>query len=145
MKYLKIKQTKVLFVETEIKIRFSEVDSMAIVWHGNYVHYFEDGREAFGKKYELGYMDNYAKGYLTPIVKLNLYYKNPLIYGDEAIIKTTYIDSLAAKILFEYEIRRKSDNQIIATGESMQVFMNKNRELEITIPDFFTEWKKKYL
>ena len=47
--------------ESTFKVRFSEVDSMKIVWHGNYVHYFEDGREAFGKKYEgLSYLDMYV-------------------------------------------------------------------------------------
>ena len=38
----------------EFEIRFSEVDSMNIVWHGAYPLYFEDAREAFGKKYDLG-------------------------------------------------------------------------------------------
>lgn len=36
---------------TTIKVRSSEIDSMQIVWHGEYVRYFEDGREAFGKRY----------------------------------------------------------------------------------------------
>lgn len=36
--------------------RFSEVDSMNIVWHGSYPLYFEDAREAFGEKYGLGYL-----------------------------------------------------------------------------------------
>ena len=35
---------------TDIKVRFSEIDSLGILWHGNYVQYFEDGREAFGEK-----------------------------------------------------------------------------------------------
>ena len=39
-----------------INIRFHEVDSLRIVWHGHYLKYFEDGREAFGRKYGIGYM-----------------------------------------------------------------------------------------
>jgi len=39
-----------LSIKTETIIRFSEVDSMGVVWHGNYIKYFEDGREAFGNK-----------------------------------------------------------------------------------------------
>jgi len=46
-----------LKASTEIEVRFSEVDSMNIVWHGAYSLYFEDAREAFGKKYGLGYLD----------------------------------------------------------------------------------------
>lgn len=46
---------------TTIKVRFSEIDSMQIVWHGEYVRYFEDGREAFGKRYGLDYMSIYRE------------------------------------------------------------------------------------
>ena len=134
-----------LFAEKEIEVRFSEVDSMAIVWHGSYVKYFEDGREAFGKKYGLGYMDVYANSYMTPLVKMNLDYKNALTYGDSAIIKTTFIDSPAAKIIFQYEIRRKSDNLLIAEGDTTQVFMNLDKELELSSPQFFIDWKNKNL
>ena len=49
--------TPALIDRTTIKVRFSEIDSMQIVWHGEYVRYFEDGRESFGKHYGLGYMD----------------------------------------------------------------------------------------
>ena len=44
---------KNLFASKEIEVRFSEVDSMGIVWHGSYAKYFEDAREEFGKKYNL--------------------------------------------------------------------------------------------
>ena len=42
-----------------IQIRFSEVDALRMVWHGNYVQYMEDAREAFGRKYGLEYMHIY--------------------------------------------------------------------------------------
>ncbi len=58
--------TAALTDNTTIKVRFSEVDSMQIVWHGEYVRYFEDGRESFGKHYGLGYMDIYREGYMVP-------------------------------------------------------------------------------
>ena len=57
--------------KTSLRVRFSEVDSMQIVWHGEYVRYFEDGREAFGREFAgLGYMDIHASGYTAPIVEL---------------------------------------------------------------------------
>ena len=145
MKRKKHREGKRLSVETEIKVRFSEVDSMAIVWHGSYVKYFEDGREAFGKKYNLGYMHVYRQNYMTPLVKFDINYKTPLVYEDEAIIKTTFVDNPAAKIIFEYEIRNKKTNAIVATGETIQIFMNTDRKLELTTPTFFENWKKENL
>lgn len=137
---------KTLTHETEIKVRFGEVDSMGIVWHGNYVKYLEDGREAFGKKYGLTYMGVFKNhAYMIPMVKLDIDYKNQLFYEDEAILKTTFYDSPAAKICFYYELIRKSDNKLIISAKTVQIFMNKNRELELNMPEFFEKWKNKYL
>jgi len=129
---------------TTIKVRFSEIDSMQIVWHGEYVRYFEDGRESFGKRYGLGYMDIYGEGYMVPIVDLTCQFKQSLSFGEEAIIETRYIACEAAKIKFEYVIYRASDNIIVATGSTTQVFLNNNRELELITPAFYQEWKKKW-
>jgi acyl-CoA thioester hydrolase len=62
----------------EFEIRFSEVDSMNVVWHGSYPLYFEDAREAFGKKYGLEYMTFFDHGYFAPIVELSFHYKKPI-------------------------------------------------------------------
>jgi len=142
----KLDTGKILSHETEIKVRFSEVDSMGIVWHGNYVKYLEDGREAFGKKYGLTYMSVFNEhGYMIPMVKVDINYKNQLFYEDEAVLKTTLIDNPAAKICFEYELIRKSDNKTIITAETIQVFMNDKRELELNMPEFFKIWKEKHI
>ena len=78
--------------KTSLRVRFSEVDSMQIVWHGEYVRYFEDGREAFGREFAgLGYMDIHASGYTAPIVELQLQYKKPLRVNDTAVVETRYI------------------------------------------------------
>lgn len=141
-KELKLEK-KNLIHRTEILIRFSEVDSMGIVWHGNYAKYFEDGREAFGKTLGLSYLDVYANKHLTPLVKLDFEYKTPLEYGDSAIIETRFIDNEAAKIHFEYTIYNKKNNKVAAIGESIQVFLNLDRELVLICPNFFLDWKRK--
>lgn len=132
-----------LRVVSETTIRFSDVDSMGFVWHGNYVRFFEDGREAFGLKFGFHYLDIYSQGYFAPIVKLNIEYKQALHYGDTAVIETEFINCNSAKVMFKYKILRKSDNELIATGETTQVFLNLKRELELNIPPFFEEWKIK--
>jgi acyl-CoA thioester hydrolase len=126
----------------EIEIRFSEVDSMNIVWHGSYALYFEDAREAFGKKYGLGYLDIFENGYYAPLVDLYLNYKKPLIYGRKAYIEINFRNTNAAKIIFDYEIYDITTSSLIATGYSTQVFIDKQYQLVWTNPPFFKEWKK---
>lgn len=126
-------------------IRFSEVDSMHVVWHGNYVIYFEDAREEFGRKYGLDYLMMYGKGYYEPLVDLSFKFKRPLVYGMKPEITIYYRPTEAAKIVFDYEIRDTETDEIVVTGHSVQVFMDKdNYQLVLTNPEFYTEWKKKW-
>jgi len=135
--------SKKLITRTDIRVRFSEVDSMGVVWHGNYIKYFEEGREDFGIKHGISYLDFSRDGVLVPIVKIECDYKRSLIYGDTATIETRFVNSNAAKIVFEYTIFRNSASEIVATGKTVQVFVNEAKELLFDLPEFFSEWKRK--
>lgn len=127
---------------TEIAIRFSEVDSMSVVWHGNYIKYLEDGREAFGRQYKLGYLDVYKQEVMTPVVELSINYKNYIKYGDEIVIETEFEDTPTAKIIFNYRMIRKSDGVLISTARTVQVFVDLQGNLLLTNPQFYSEWKQ---
>lgn len=133
----------ILSTETLVRVRFSDVDSMGVVWHGQYIKYFEDGREDFGGRFGIDYMDFYKIGILVPIVKIECNYKKPLVYGDTAIVETRFVNSDAAKSIFEYTIYNKKNKEIVATGSTTQVFMNLNRELLLNFPPSFLDWKRK--
>lgn len=142
----KKERTAALTCQTQIRVRFSEVDSMQVVWHGEYIRYFEDGREDFGRRFAgLGYADIAKSGYLAPVVEATLQFKKPLRVNDSATVETRYIDTEAAKICFEYVIRRASDDEIVATGRTMQVFVDHDYELCLMQPDFYADWKKRWL
>ena len=126
----------------EFSIRFSEVDSMNVAWHGSYALYFEDAREAFGEKYNLDYLTIYHNGYYAPLVELDFKFKRPMVYGMKPAVKISYVPTDSAKIVFEYEIRNMEDDTLIATGRSVQVFMDLNYQLVWMNPPFFEEWKK---
>ena len=129
---------------TEVVVRFNEVDSLAIVWHGHYLKYFEDAREAFGREYGLGYLDVFNNGFVTPLVNIGCDFKKPLVYGDKAIVEATFINTPAAKIHFEFKVFNAATMELAATGSSTQVFLVRDTfELYMTVPEFFAEWKKK--
>lgn len=136
---------KELKATVPLKIRFSEVDSMNIVWHGSYVMYFEDAREAFGKKYGLAYLDIFGNGFYAPLVDLSFKYKSPITYDMKPEITITYKPVDAAKIVFDYEITNPENGDVLATGHSVQVFMDLNYQLVWANPDFYEEWKKRWL
>ncbi|SRR5574344_2505628 len=132
-----------LSAEKNIEVRFSEIDSMNIVWHGSYALYFEDAREAFGKKFGLEYLFIYNHGFYAPIVEMNLTYKKPLRYQDKAKIVITYRPTDAAKIIFDYQIFNSETNELLVQGYSVQVFLTHEYKLVWSCPDFYNQWKQK--
>lgn len=128
----------------QITVRFNEVDSLGIVWHGHYISYFEDGREAFGKTFGISYLDIKKQGFAVPIVKTSTEHLLPLKYGDVAVIETTFKNTQAAKIVFEYTIKN-NQNQVVCKGETVQVFTSiETGEMALTNPEFFKKWKQKH-
>jgi acyl-CoA thioester hydrolase len=129
----------------EILVRFNEADPLGIVWHGHYIRYFEDGRESFGKKYGVGYLDFFNHGYIVPIVHVTCDFKRSLKFGDKVIVETKFIPTVAAKMKFSYRLFKVGDEKrLIATGTSIQVFLDRHQSLlQLTNPPFFEDWKKK--
>ena len=138
------KRAAVLVDRVRVPIRFSETDAMGVVWHGNYVKFFEDGRESFGRNYGLEYLRVYSLGYTSPIVDLHCSYKKSLTFGQEIIVETRYIPCEAAKIEFDYIVYEAESMEVMATGSTVQVFLNDKQELELNNPAFYEEWKKKW-
>ena len=131
--------------QTEVTVRFNEADPLGIVWHGHYVRYFEDGREAFGKRFGISYLDFYHQGLAVPVVSIQCDYKKPLRYGEAVIVETTFKNTAAAKLHFEYRMLDAVNRQVVAIGSSTQVFVDaKTFALQLTNPAFFDAWKKKW-
>lgn len=136
---------KNLQVTYSFKIRFSEIDAMRVVWHGAYAKYFEDAREAFGSAYGLGYEQIVGNGYYVPIVDLTFQYRKPLRYGMTPVMTVTYCPTAAAKIVFDYEIRECEGGDLIASGHSVQVFMDLDYQLVLLTPPFYERWKAEHV
>lgn len=128
---------------TTVRVRFHEVDTLRIVWHGHYVVYFEDARRAFGRRYGIDYPAFIEHGIAAPVVSLWLDFKLPARLNDELAVTARLWKPEAAKIEFAYEIHRGP--QLLVTGGSVQVFTTPDGELLLTPPPFvqklYRQWE----
>ncbi len=114
---------------------------MGVIWHGSYLRYFEDGREAFGREYGLTYLKFYDNGFFVPIVKSQVEHKAVVQYGQEIEIIAKLTPTAAAKLVFDYEVHNLTTRRLAATGKTVQVFMHaETRELHLTQPKFYEDW-----
>jgi acyl-CoA thioester hydrolase len=127
-----------------VGVRFQEVDSLRIVWHGNYASYFEDGRTAFGDEYAISYTDILDAGLIAPVVHLSCDYIKPATFGQRLKIKTSFYKRESPKLEFHYEIADEETGDLLTTGMTVQVLMDPQKKLIMTMPqflrDFYSKW-----
>ena len=96
---------------------------------------FEIGRTEILRQAGFDYSDFENQGIIAPVVEVHCNYKAPIKYNDIIIIKTTIENIGNSSIKFHYEIIRKSDNEILAEGYTVNVFVDKKTMKSTKIPD----------
>jgi acyl-CoA thioester hydrolase len=136
------------------RVRFEEVDSMGIVWHGCYPSYFEDGRVALGRRYGISYSDFIREQVPVPVRQMQIDYHRPLRFDEDIEIRTILHWTDAARINFEYEIHTVpptrsgavGPGQLVCTGCTVQLMLDRNFDVLLAPPPFFaaflTRWKQ---
>lgn len=95
---------------TPITIRYAETDMMGVVYHANYLLYFEDARTRFLDALGYPYDEIEQAGYLSPVVKCEVDYGVPLRYGDVALVYASVTSCTATKTVFAYEVYRQGQD-----------------------------------
>ncbi len=132
-----------LTASIEVEVHFYDVDSINMVWHGHYVKYLEQAREAFGRQYGMAYLDVYAAGYTTPIVDMHIRYKQIAHFEDKLRVEIRYVPCRSAKIIYDYTIFNQADGSVVAEAQTTQLFMTREGAFEVSAPDFYREWQER--
>ena len=119
-----------------VTVRFKESDLLGIVWHGNYVTYLEDARQALGVRIGLSYEDFMRERFAAPIVDMHLQYKKPARYGDKLDVTASLLWQDVPKFVHRYEIRRAGDNELLTVAETTQVLLHPDGGLALNFPPF---------
>ncbi len=83
---------------------------MGVVYHANYLLYFEDARTAFLEAVGYPYRAIEEAGYISPVVSFAVDYGEPLRYGDDAIVRTRIVSSRPTKTVYAYEVFKRGQD-----------------------------------
>lgn len=129
---------------TEIRVRYADTDQMQFVHHEKYIEYFEVARTEMLRNIGLTYHTVEAKGFMLPLLEVNVKYKNPAFYDDLLFVRAFVAELPNFKVLINYTIHRTEENILVADGFSEHVFMNKETKKAVRPPDFFIHAIKPY-
>jgi len=104
--------------ETTVRVRYGEVDRMGVVYHANYLAYFEAGRTEFLRSLGTSYRAVEEGGLLLVVADAGLKFIRPAGYDDLLRVRTRLAHVSGVRVRFEYEVDRPSDGTLLATGHT---------------------------
>jgi acyl-CoA thioester hydrolase len=134
-------ETKTLdYFETTVTVRYAETDQMGIVYHANYLVWFEVGRVAWCKAQGFQYaeMESKDKLFLT-VAESSCRYKAPAHFSEDITVRTALAKATDRIIRYHYEIRRNKDRELLATGETAHVVTDSSFRPS-RLPDRYREY-----
>ncbi|MEI0581320.1 thioesterase family protein [Brachyspira pilosicoli] len=116
--------------KTEIRIIYADTDQMGIVYHANYLKFFEIGRTELLRELGISYKEMEAYGVYLPVKEVFIDYKISIKYDDLIVVHTSVDKLKNVSLKLKYEIRNKSNPDILhTTGYTLHPFINKNGDI----------------
>lgn len=121
--------------EVTFLVPFHDIDAMQVVWHGNYLKYFELARTELERSMDLGFERVASLGFVCPIVETHARHLSPLRYGDRARCRA-WIAGWDRKLTLAYDVFNETTRRKSAEGMTVQVALNRETmELVLELPD----------
>ena len=119
----------------EHRVIYGDTDAGQVVYYANYFRWFESGRREIMRNLKISYLDLDKKNIITPVVEAHCNYFHPARYDDIVIVETRVSDVKEKSVKFDYKIFRKKDNKLLASGHTINVFVDKKKMKSMKIPD----------
>jgi acyl-CoA thioester hydrolase len=139
-------------------VPYAETDQMGVVYHSNYLRWFEIGRtdllRALGHQYRQWESD---RGVYLPVLNATLQFQSPARYDDWIAVEATLTRLTAASVEFHYSVHRvpcQQAHQLIdapltapplATGTTRHAFVDREgkvrRMAAELLPEVFAHYR----
>lgn len=130
--------------ESKVKVRYVETDQMGVVHHSNYAQYYELARtECFEACSGMSYASMEADGVMLPILELQSKFLKPALYNQVLTIKSIVKELPTVRLRVDYEIYNEA-NELINTGQTTLVFVNKETRRPCPPPENFMKNVRQY-
>jgi acyl-CoA thioester hydrolase len=103
----------------KIKAEFYDCDPMGVVWHGNYVKYFEVARCKLLDAIDYNYVQMAESNYAWPIVDMRVKYIKPVSFNQEVLVKAVLAEH-ENRLKINYEISDARTGEKLTTGSTIQ-------------------------
>jgi len=129
------------YAEARVRVRYAETDQMGVVYHANYLVWFEVGRVEFIRQLGMDYKSmEQEHDALIAVVEASARYKAPARYDDELLVRTSLVGVRGPIVRFRYKVIRAADELLLCEGETTHVVVGrdmKKREMPPKYAELF--------
>jgi acyl-CoA thioester hydrolase len=108
---------------SQVTVRYAETDMMGIVYHANYLPWFEVGRTTLLKEIGVSYRKLEEEGFRLPVLEVAAKFIRPAVYDDTLEVTSTVRERPLIRIRIDYEVRR--GGELLATGNTLHAFVDR--------------------
>jgi acyl-CoA thioester hydrolase len=109
-----------------VRVRYAETDKMGVVYHSNYLIWFEIGRTDWLRATGWTYREMEAEGIQLPVIEVHCKYRSGARYDDDVEILTRAKLLSPVRVQFDYEATRRADGTVLATGYSVHATVDRD-------------------
>ncbi len=125
--------------ELAIKPKYFEFDMMGIIYHANYLGWFEAGRTQLIEDLGFNYIDMEQAGYISPVQEMRIEYKKGIRYGDEVLLKTWINNNGGVKTEYGYEVWN-GEGELCVEGASTHYVVRREDFKPVQFKKVFPDW-----
>jgi acyl-CoA thioester hydrolase len=135
------------YAEARVRVRYAETDQMGVVYHANYLVWFEVGRVEFIRQLGMDYKSmEQEENAMIAVVEATARYKAPARYDDELIVRTSLAGVRGPIVRFRYAVVRVVDELLLCEGETVHIVVGrdmKRREMPVSYAERFAALTRK--
>lgn len=129
--------------ETQVEVRYQETDQMGVVYHANYLIWFEIGRTKFIEQLGFQYAEMEKSNIVSPVIDIQISYKQPAKYGDTVTIFTWLEKYKGVRATYAYRIENEHKDTLV-TGTSEHVIVDKESFKPLQLRKEHPAWHEAY-
>ncbi|UWG96206.1 acyl-CoA thioesterase [Dehalobacter sp. DCM] len=127
----------------EIQLSYADTDMMGVIYHANYLKWFELGRCQLVRDAGYDYMEMETKGYYAPVYKVDATYKKAIRYGDRVFVKCWVEENQGLWTVYAYQVLNGED-EVCAEGTTTHILVRKDNFKPVQFKKVFPEWFQRY-
>lgn len=131
-------------VKTPIEVRYQETDQMGVVYHANYLVWFEIGRTKYIEALGLSYAEMERENIVSPVTDAQISFKQPIRYGAYTEIHTWITEYDGIRTKYAYKVINDRGETAV-TGITEHVIVKKDSFRPVSLKKAFPAWHTAYL